>query len=368
MSHIDYTLYSAEEIAQVILSLSPDDLQEKIPQINPQLMPSAVAILMPEKDLLWKEKIVAFYLGCHSKEQLEAFGKSLNNLQAIVILELHPRVDPSQHWKISPFLVGLLHTIFQDVMLSGSKEVIEVLQHEAIHEAVQHHLTLLVHEIAHLMDEQGKILQLLMQEITDIDPQTVTKGNLHVIQHHLDDAKLIYEQMSSKMSRALGIAWNTNRGDLISKLSALKDSCQKIIHNQIGSPATAYHAATGLYAQLDTHLNQVFGDITNHADIEALDDDDPAIEALAKLSLWDLRDYWEIGLLPDITDAKTLELDPKISSEKERLEHHELLLSKINTNLEKLCLMTVKDLKAAQLYSKQMLRQYITEHSALLTE
>lgn len=366
MNSKDYSIYSTEEISQLVLDMSPEEIQREIAKMAPLQVSAAIIAMECEHDQEWSEKLCAAYLGLSTQDQLVAAGKSLNFIQALEVLENSAKCDPSFTWKLSPILVGLSHPVFQQILASALKPHIEVLQHEAISESLQHHLTLFVHDASRILEEQADFLKTLIDEITAIDPILVTQEELSQLQQNLDNSTQTYDYLLEKINKALALAWNTNRADLINKLSILKDICLKIINQQIGSPRTSTSTSTGLYALLEDHLNQVYGNPSNRNDIEALNDDEPAIEALTKLSLWYLKDYWEIGLLPQIKDIHSLDLESKGYSEKECADYREKLLSQIHANLEKICLSTVGDLKAAQIYSKQMLQDYIEHHAHLL--
>jgi len=97
------------------------------------------------------------------------------------------------------------------------------------------------------------------------------------------------------LNKALQLAWNSNRVDLIEKLSTAKETCQKFVISIIGHPRHAVNPPTGLYARLEARLNAVFGNPSDPNDIEAAGNDEPAMEALVKFSIWYLKDYWDLG-------------------------------------------------------------------------
>ena len=128
----------------------------------------------------------------------------------------------------------------------------------------------------------------------------------------------------------------------------------------IGFPGNDYILPKGLYAKFEEKLNTIYSGF-NHG--EGLLDEDPAIEALANLSIWYLQDYWELGLLPEISNIQQLDLDPKHYNESERSDFKADLFLKVRKNLESKGLKTVFDLKSNQIFSKGMLKNYLSSKS-----
>lgn len=135
----------------------------------------------------------------------------------------------------------------------------------------------------------------------------------------------------------------------------------------VGIPRCNGAQATGLFALLEQKLNAVYGNPLDPNDIEALDNSDPAIDALVKFSVWYLRDYWEIGLLPMVKNERDLDLSSRRYSERNRAEHREKLFVMVQENLERLGLDKVKDLKKARIYSRETLQDFIRARQNLLS-
>src|SRR5262249_20909592 len=93
-------------------------------------------------------------------------------------------------------------------------------------------------------------------------------------------------------------------------------------------------------------------------DASSVNDDEPALEALVKLSLWYPQDYWQVGLLPQVTDPQLFEREGEISPE-QRQALLERLLEMARANLEKVGLHTAKDLKLAGICSQATLQEYL---------
>jgi hypothetical protein len=303
-------------------------------------------------------EILEIYARENSPEELEVLGRKITASQAIEILKIHSQ-KPEHQWKLSPLLVGITHSIFLEMLNIATPEQLKTLQKESANESIQHHLTVLTHDIAYATDIEEKKLEQLEQEIESIDPQ-FSAEDLKNITLKLQKAEIWQEKTASLISRALSLAWNTGRPDLVERLTALKEHCIRTDVFYIGIPPNQDRPTSGLYAALEKKLNEFYGNRSDPSDIEALRDDEPSIEALTKLSLWYLKDYWAIGLLPEFTKPEELELDSS-HTDYERRDHVEGLMKLTQKNLDKLGLRTVQDLKKAHIYSKAALQEYIAK-------
>jgi hypothetical protein len=194
----------------------------------------------------------------------------------------------------------------------------------------------------------------------------VTSTQIALLTEEIENNANTYQSLLEKINRLLMLIWNTNRTDLIEKLSIAKETVQRVLNMRIGNPKTEVTSSTGLFGHFEQRLSAVYGGADNQQDIETLDDDEPALEALAKFSIWYLRDYWEIGLLPKITDPQHL-----IFRQERQLDEHpssfrEKLYQEVQANLKKLQLSTVKDLKQREIFSRATLKEYIQKHKHLL--
>jgi hypothetical protein len=285
--------------------------------------------------------------------ELEAAGKTLNLQQLYAILDYAAKAHPEVHWKLSPLFVGLPHPLFSQLLLAASPHQLEVLKLEAMTEPLQHHLTLISHEVDHVISQN---LDLLDKIATEISLLTIEGKEPRPLKRELKSQLETYHEALNLINKALVLTWNSNRADLIDKLSHAKEQCQRALIHTIGQPKTAFGEAKGLFAQLEESLAAIYG---NPSEIESADDEEPALEGLAKLSLWYLHDYQEVGLLPS---TRKLDLDPASHTEQERLAYREKLMGEVQENLTKLGLVTVRDLKKAGIYKLEQLKRYIAGH------
>lgn len=354
---------SHEELWQKALLWTPLEWQRELPKLSAE----QIALLMPAATYgydqnTWQLKTRAAIFCLSAQQQLEAMGKVISIAQGLEILASAAQ-EPSISAKLSPLLVGMPAEIFRELLSISPLDSLMVFKQEALTEALQHKLTNLVYdmltELQHyetrLASQAVAIKQL---SLADIDAAVVIENKLEIKQSTEIGTKLL-----NTATRALVIAWNTDRLDIIEQLSYLKEHTQKILIHYIGKPATKGSKATGLWSALEERLHSVF---ICRAEHEAkLHDDEPAMEALAHFDIWYIEDYWEIGLLPQIKSQEEIRqlLD---NPSKEQLAMRQDLFLSAYENLKRLGLGTIGDLKEAGIFSRKALTDYIRAHSQRL--
>lgn len=308
------------------------------------------------------EKFTALVSAVDEESKLEEIGKNLTKELFLRLLIKKEEGDPTLAKKISPLLVGMPHDTFNELLLTIPPPLIHTLQEEGATEPLQHQLTLTSHELAHHIEDFAEKSEKLSLHIESLTPERISHQTIAEIHGIIKKYKEELENSLFLIERALQIAWNTNRPDLIEVFSMQKEIREKLLIHTIGKPRAEALPSTGhFYLLLERTLNTIFSNPDNPRDIEALKDHEPAIEALVKFSLWYLRDYWEIGLLPAVKSAEELDLDPERSSSRERADHRAALFSSVQSTLESIGLKTVRDLKSKEIYNAKMLREYIQE-------
>ncbi len=335
MNTIDYSCCTPEEISRLVSSIDSHSDHE------------------------WKDHIERIYVHIQNREQTEAFGKAASASQILHLLRYSEDRDTLHHEKLSHVLVGMRHEVFRDVIQQATPEEFRVLKLEAVTEPIQHHLTLFTHEMSNQIQEYTNTIIELENEVQLLNPNSFKRAELDDLLLRIYNASLFAQEELQDTNALLALAWNTNRTDLIEKLSAIKDVYQKFSSYIVGYSRQADENPTGLYAKLESQLLSVYGNPENLHDIEAVQDDEPAIEALSKLGIWYLKDYWELGLLPLITKVEKLNLGPD-HTEAEQAAFREKLFDEARKNLEKAGLKSVKDLKKAFIFSRETLREYLS--------
>lgn len=319
-------------------------------QLSPGQVSAVLVALFNQKEIDTKEKVFAIISGMVERRQLEAVGKVLAPSLAFEFLELYQDIDHPQHWKLSPIFVGMPFPVFSQILSNLTDSQLQLLKEEAITEPIQHHLSLLCNEMTVYLTLLMELIYKFHEDLEGLKAESLGFSDLELLKRKIeqmaDDCWLSIE----KLDRALSIAWNTDRSDLIEKLSMVKEQCQRVLVGNIGHARSQGEAATGLYLLLENQLNGVYGNANDPKDIEALHDGDPAIDALVKFSVWYVQDYFELGLLPEVTSEAELTMDPQRYRELARQRLHMLGLT------------TVRDLKQAGIFSRATLAEYIRQH------
>lgn len=329
-----------KEIAELIKG-TPEEIKKNVPLISN------------------REKLKAIIRALNQRPELETIGNSLNTQQFITLVESVLELNDKNHWKLSPLLVGMSHETFYDAFSKLKEKDLAVFKVESVTEPVQHHLTMISHKMNGEIEHIVKELSAFEKSIVDSDPQKLLMNDVQALIEQIEHFSQKLLNLIDISKKALSIAWNTHRVDLIETFNRIKDSCQKLTLLGIGKPSTLSEPRTGLYDKLYQHLFQIYGDPLNNTDPETLLDTEPAMEALVKFSIWYLKDYWEIGLLPTVKHLE--DLDVEHSSEQERIQFRENLFNQAKENLSKIGLNTVLDLKTHFIFSKGTLQEFIRE-------
>ncbi len=354
---------SIENIAEVAQKTSPEEFNLLVKKLSSDQIILAVQALKDQDSSTAFPKLLACLDRLEDPKHLEALGQQLSLSHMLLILDSMKAHIP--HWKLTPILVGTPSSLFSQLIYTASSGQLNILKQEVFTEALQHHLTLMTHEIVHQIPDLSVQLDSLELEIAGLNLEDVTSSQIATLTHRIEQTAKSYQSTLEKINKLQILIWNTNRSDLIEKLSSSKEILQKIIFAKVGFPKTQAVASTGLFAYLEAKLSKVFEGFKSEQDIEALQDDEPAIEALVKFSLWYLSDYWEIGLLPRIKQPEDLD-QHAAEFTRDHPNSRENLYHEVNANLEKIQLKTVADLKQHKIFSKSTLVDYIKQHKALL--
>lgn len=354
---MDIANLPADEIAQHIPDVSSQELKEQASLLSLDQIYATLSALNSENDKNWVSKFEGFIDGLNEYKSLEVAGKRISLEQALELLNFK-----GERWKLSPLFVGIPHSVFTDLIVNASSDQMESLKEEAITEPIQHQMSVLTHEILKQIPAYTRELETLEKSIQMIDPEEIGHREMLTFSNAIHQGREFFDETISKINKLLVLAWNTNRTDLIEKLSHAKELSLKIQESYVGNPSTASHPPTGLFAKLEERLSLVYGNPNDPKDIEAVDDDEPVIEALVKFSVWYLHDYWNMGLLPQVSDPQGLNPSGELSP-KERQALHESLLNQVKENLNRIGLNRAVDLKKAGIFSKQSLQEYIAKNA-----
>lgn len=363
MNNVDFDTAQPLELAEMFTDMSTEDIQLFTSHLNPEQLTAVIAFMNEKNTPKWREKTRAIILGLANSDQVKVAGSSLSVPQILDFFESNLLSREDNFNKLLIFLVGMTHQTFSQLLYEISESQLQALLQTSFSEPLQHQLTIFNHEMSIKYQMMNSELDKLFNDIQNLSVENLGRNELIDIKNQINDQALDFNKSLEKIRNGLRIAWNTNRFDLIENLNSLKNKYLHTLLNFIGHPMTLEHSSTGLYGLLEDTLSKAFGKPFDLNDPESLNNDEPSLEALVKFSIWYLKDYWEVGLLPKIKKEVDLGLDPNTHSEQECLQYRDLLFSEVQHNLEKLHLRTVRDLKKAHIYSKKALIEYLQENN-----
>jgi len=348
---------STDNFAILLKNLIPEEIKSNISLLTSEQQAQLTERILHSKGDEWKERLISTIGGLANPSALENVGRFLKGPHFLYLLSHKKEIEGANQDKVSSLLVGMPNLVFNEILSQLNENERNVLRQEAGAEPLQHQLTLFSHELTFQLEIFTNKLREMEREIDSIDLARITYQTLENFNRGIDTLRTTVDTDLRKINNALALSWNTSRGDLIESFSFQKESRQKYRNYIVGHPPSETKAGTGFYARLISHLNGIFSDAKTPNNIEALRDDEPAIEALAKFSLWYLEDYMEVGILN--RTLSELDLNNLSYSDQERAEYRGSLYVETQNNLAAIGLSTVKDLKEKQIFSKEILKDYI---------
>lgn len=302
-------------------------------------------------------KLLAVIEHSHSTNQLEVIGQTLSTKQFLTILEniaSDLKGNRISFDKLSPLLVGLRSEIFCKSLKEGSELQLKTLKHEGLLEPLEKQILNLINYTEEILLKTQVRAQEIHQKIKELALTSIGYQTLHELQDEIEDLKFSLDDLIQILDQALAITWNTHRIDLIEKLSQLKEHVHFNLTHLVGVKSEP--STMGLNGILQKTLFDIYDENFKKSNI-----DEKAIDGLAKLSVWYLKDYWELGLLPHINNIQ--ELEPAFKTVDEKLAFRQKIFDLVQENLNKLGLSTIGSLKKAEIFSKGMLKEYIKNNN-----
>ncbi|MCB1118886.1 MAG: hypothetical protein KDK65_02900 [Chlamydiia bacterium] len=334
---------STDELIEKGHHLTTDEITQFTPQASKEQLLGLTVGINERHDAAWKEKTHSLIAATINRPQLETIGTVLTPTQFLSVVD----VNGEEHRLLPPLVVGMHHRDFLRVITKATPKQLETLKHEGLTEPLQFQLRLLFKAWIKEIDKQCTGAMALEKEITQLNVTALTKEKLTLIEERLTTIHTALEQTLADIQKALSLAWHTNRLELIEKYGSLKEIGNKTLHLILGDP----HPPTGLYLVLTNQLNTIFA----KDGVDTLTDDDPALEALSRFSVWYLEDYWKLGLLPSVSDPTNLKTQNYTEAELEAFTEE------IKHSLNALGLTTVRDFKARKIYSRPLLEAFFHE-------
>lgn len=344
------------------LDLSLEELGTRLSTSNIEQIVVLVAALQPELDYRAAEKLKVIFRSFKESHHFEKIGKVINASQLAILIPLFDHQEVERIEPLSHLFSDMLPIVFKGWLSKAGEEELVLLRKMGIFPPLQHQLTLLSHEIERELDDFHRKTVELTSGLLKLSLETISYTIFNEYLTKLIKLRQQDEHLYHLVNRALLIAWNSERTDLIEKLTLLKDGCHRMLYEYIGQPRTSTHVPTGVYEILEFHFAEVFGNANDPSDDAALKDDEPGIEALTKFGLWSLLDYYGVGLLPEF-DVATWE---NLKNDEESFHAYEAEMHKhLNAHLDALCLNTVADFKKAHIYSLGMLRDFLLNRGGI---
>lgn len=354
----------SSSLIETYLHMSNDEIQKSVKNLSDEELKTLIEAMNEVQTPQWRGKTRSIILGLKNSQQLEVAGKVLSVEQNLDLLDCVPIAYDSNFNKILSILVGMSPKTFAQVLSKMNEDQLQVLLQTSLTEPMQHHLTVLMHEMNHRYHLLVTELESIVQRIEKLSLDDVSRKDLIFLVKSIEEIALQFRSGIDKINKALKISWNSNRLDLIESVTSLKEKYIHTLKNFIGCPQSS-GGPTGLYLLFHEQLSVVYANTYEVNISEEVLNEELSTEALIKFSIWYLKDYWEIGLLPRIQSVDSLELDATYS-EADRALHRDQLFVEVKNNLDKLHLKTIGDLKMHYIYSKRALKEYIQEYAHLI--
>lgn len=356
-SNMNSSFSAANSFQEFVLQSSSDNFKTALSNFSYPELAQCPFLLQTASASESKEKLEIFLKILDLPETPENLSKFFTSDQFLGFLDLLNQYPAYEH-SLPSLLIGLPPAVFSQALHTINDQQLNLLKHESLLEPIHYHLTQIVHQGEALHEKTEQACRSLEEEFGTIKQEDLTSEQLNQLLNRIEELRDPLTSYLRGINRALSIVWHTDRIDLIEKLSTTKESIHYQLAHAIGKSSSEQHPSTGLYAVMEG----VFANIYD----ASLKESDAAVEGLTRLSIWYLKNYWEMGLLPTIDDPAKLALDPSNFSEAECRQHHQHLFHLVQEQLNRLKIGTVGALKRARIYSKPLLKAYIATHRYLL--
>lgn len=337
--------------------MSLEQFQRRLQDLATEDLIKIFLLLLAEPTVHRDEKLDLLLKLFENTQQLESLGAILSARQFVQVLSV--LIERNDFQKSLPHLLaGLPESSFSSSLNYLDAAHLDLLKHKSLLEPLQYHLMQVVHEGESLFEKCAMEIEKYQIGLKDIQVQDLSCEDLQQMINLIDEIRIPLLDYLERTNAALSIAWGTEQVDLIEKLSTIHERVHNLLAQYVGHRSSDLLPRTGLYRELHTALSNIFD--------TALKDEDRSVEGLTRLRIWHLQDYWDLGLLPQISNPRELDLDSDKTADKLNPFNHSLLFSQIQKQLELLKIGTIGDLKRENLFSKSLLRAYIAKNRHLL--
>lgn len=298
-------------------------------------------------------------LKLRSKAELESAAAELNLSEVHQIMSIIDQKEKGNEEKLMPLLVGMPAQTFYQLLKEIAPLELKLLKEIGPTEALHHKLLAFFHDWTFELNALGVQTENLEKQVEKLPLQDLKKEEILSLKEQIDALGTQIEEHLATLNNALTVAWNTKWIDIIDHLSHLKDQYLRLNASFVGVPKNSEHAASGLYKQLEERLARVYCLKEGQERLRLLAGEEPAIEALASLGIFYLEDYWNLGLLSGYSSLRELRQALRTKTHEEKTVVLEELIKKAEDKLKSLGLANVNSLKEANIFSKEMLLEYI---------
>lgn len=347
----------AQTPSKVIFQYTLEEFNSIIPNFSPKELGENFALLQSDGTDESKEKLLSLFHSIDSPNKLESLAKFFSMpifLKFLNFFALHHEYQD----RLAFILVGLPPSVFCSCLNFLEAHHLALFKQNELLEPLQYHLNQFIHEGEALYGKIEADSGRIENEVLSIRPEELNSIGIEKLLDQMDNFRSLLLDYLERAKTALSIVWNTGRIDLIEKLSNINEALQYQLTVSIGHPSSENMPATGLYLNMHKSFSNIFN--------SSLKDQDASLEGLTRLSIWHLKDYWKLGLLPHLDNVEEIDLDPRHFNEDKRSAHHQNLFSQVQKQLENLHIGTVGDLKKKSLFSQQLLIDYIEKNRHLL--
>lgn len=275
------------------------------------------------------------------RKEIEIFSKSLTPQDLLLLLEEQEIYSSEDKWKLLLLFNEVPVETFFFMLSTITERQLELLKSPQLAESIQFQLTFLSHAL------QVK-LNNFVDEIVETEKKWSREDFGLYCAEDFSEMMATIEQYAKKfqeihpiLEKALKLAWNTDRKDLIESFSHLKERFDHLYITAIGYPESEKTKATGLYYHISCGIERVYSEKQ-----KVLQNQDSALEGVILLGVSSLKDFKEVGLLPKEDSIQSQELEQSF-------------LNKIQETLNSIGLHTIEDLKNKWICSKSTLKSYV---------
>lgn len=346
-----------EALKSAAAQWSPADWKHRLPKLTPleisELIPLAAKETNPDN---WKDLLAAAFHSLEDKASLEALGSAIDTAQFIEILSLAGSRHKNEAEKLTSLLVTLSPAVFKETLAHAGSKALELLKGETFGEPLLHHLTLLVREIDNDIEQAAIEAVRFGDELETLDLTALNTARSNALFSSIDQMAAQTQQVIEILQNAQRLAWVADRADLIDDLSKAKDRAHKTLLYIAGDGEADFATPQNLHSHLKKKINALFSNADDQGGVTFMHDEQPALDAIVKFSVWYLNDYEEIGILPRGSMRKL----ENARNEEEKQAIRKALFDEASANLSKAGLNTLHDLKQARLFSKAALKEYLS--------